>query len=80
MKKIQVLLPEPVMHRLRRRARWEDRPMSELIRRATERWLDSLADNPPPPGKRVVPRVFDLGLKITDPDALQEAIYDREAE
>jgi len=70
MKKLQVLLPDPVMGRLRRRAEWEDRPMSELVRRATERWLDSLPEQPPRLGERPEPRTYRLGLKITDPREL----------
>ncbi len=40
MRKIQVLFPEPQMARLREAAAREDRPISEIIRRATEAWLD----------------------------------------
>ena len=39
MKKIQVLFPEPQMERLKRIAKLEDRPISEIIRRATEDYL-----------------------------------------
>jgi len=39
MRKIQVLFPEPQMERLRKVARLEDRPISEIIRRATEEYL-----------------------------------------
>ncbi len=80
MKKIQVLLPEPLMGRLRRRAEWEDRPMSEVIRRATETWLESLPDDPPPRERPPVPRTFRLGLRVRDPRRQKEAIYDRESE
>jgi hypothetical protein len=79
MQKIQVLLPEPTMRRLREVARIEDRPMSELIRRATERWLERLPDQPPKPGERVELPAFDLGVRVTDPRRLKEAIYDRDA-
>jgi hypothetical protein len=39
MRKIQVLFPEPQLERLRKVARLEDRPVSEIIRRATEEYL-----------------------------------------
>jgi hypothetical protein len=41
--KIQILFPEPVMARLRRVAKAQDRPVSEIVRRAVE---DTLAKNP----------------------------------
>ena len=80
MRKLQILLPEPVMRRLRRRAQWEDRPMSELVRRATERWLDSLPETPPELGGEVAPPTFRLGLKVRDPRELKEMLYDRDEE
>lgn len=41
MQKIQILFPEPQMRRLRDAAADEDRPISEVVRRATESWLDA---------------------------------------
>lgn len=43
MQKIQILFPEPQMKRLRDAAAVEDRPISEVVRRATESWLDRRA-------------------------------------
>ena len=43
MQKIQILFPEPQMRRLRDAAALEDRPISEVVRRATESWLDRRA-------------------------------------
>lgn len=40
MQKIQILFPDPQMDALRRLARIEDRPVSELVRRAVERDLE----------------------------------------
>mgnify|MGYP003336073898 CR=1 FL=1 len=40
MQKIQVLFPDPVMERLRSVARQQDRPVSELVRRAVDRLLE----------------------------------------
>ncbi|MBV9874495.1 MAG: ribbon-helix-helix protein, CopG family [Verrucomicrobia bacterium] len=43
MQKIQILFPDPVMARLRKLARVQDRPVSEIVRRAVD---DALAKNP----------------------------------
>lgn len=40
MQKMQILFPDPQMARLRELARLEDRPVSEIVRRAVERDLD----------------------------------------
>lgn len=39
MQKIQILFPDPVMHKLKEFAAIEDRPISEIVRRAVERIL-----------------------------------------
>lgn len=77
MEKLQVLFPEKSMRRLREVAKAEDRPMSEIVRRATEDWLDSQPSGAA--GDDSIP-VFDLGLRITDPEALKELSYVREEE
>ena len=40
MQKLQILFPDPQMDALRRLARIEDRPISELVRRAVDRDLE----------------------------------------
>ena len=40
MQKIQILFPDPVMERLRRLAQVEDRPVSEIVRRAVDREVE----------------------------------------
>ena len=47
MQKIQVLFPDPVMERLRAVARQQDRPVSELVRRAVDRLLEQVPALPP---------------------------------
>jgi hypothetical protein len=47
MKKIQILFPDPVMERLRTVARQQDRPVSELVRRAVDRLLEQVPALPP---------------------------------
>ena len=43
MEKVEILFPEPQLRRLRELARAQDRSVSELIRSATERWMDQAA-------------------------------------
>ncbi len=43
MQKLQILFPDPQMDALRRLARIEDRPVSELVRRAVDRDLEQRA-------------------------------------
>jgi Ribbon-helix-helix protein, copG family len=53
MQKIQILFPDPIMARLRRLARIQDRPVSEIVRRAVE---ETLAKSSEPTGaERKVP-------------------------
>lgn len=47
MQKIQILFPDPVMDRLRAVARQQDRPVSELVRRAVDRLLEQMPERPP---------------------------------
>jgi hypothetical protein len=65
MQKIQVLFPAPQMERLREVARMEDRPISEIIRRATEEYLDK---TPSTPRQDAVPSlpVFDGGRTLAE--------------
>ena len=74
MQKIQVLFPVPQMRRLRAAARREDRPLSELIRRATERWLDSTPDQATDTTARKVP-VFHGGKVLVAADRLRDEAY-----
>ncbi len=39
MERMQILFPEPQLSRLRRLAKQQDRPVSELIRSAVDLWL-----------------------------------------
>jgi hypothetical protein len=67
------------MARLRGWAKQEDRSMSELIRRATESWLDSLPDDPPLKGQGPAPPTFDLGgIKVPLEDLREHAYEVRE--
>ena len=65
------------MRRLREIAKREDRPMSEIVRSATEDWLNSQPAGPAWSGS--VP-TFDLGIQVTDPKVFKELLYVREEE
>ena len=75
MKKIQVLFPEPVLERLKTISAVDDRPVSEIVRRCVEFWLDRL---PPPEKGKKKKRFpyFDGGEVRMDPKRMREAIYD----
>ena len=60
MQKIQVLFPDPQMKRLREMANKQDRPISEIIRRATEAWMDRMSPDHDPGYKIDIP-VFHAG-------------------
>lgn len=72
MEKLQVLFPAGSMRKLREIAKREDRPMSEIVRSATEDWLNSQPVGPAWSGP--VP-TFDLGIETTDPALLKELLY-----
>jgi hypothetical protein len=75
MQRMQVLFPEPQIKRLRRVAAAQDRPVSELIRRAVDFWLsrygceevDTTAEAPP---------VYGCGEVLVNPDRLRDAAYE----
>jgi phage gpG-like protein len=72
MQKIQILFPDPVMTQLRRLARLQDRPVSEIIRRAVE---ESLARNPEPKGKERRIPTFRGGKIFCSAEELRETLY-----
>lgn len=75
MKKIQVLFPEPMLERLKSIAKADDRPLSEVVRRSVEFWLERV----PQPKKRVVKKkfpFFDGGEVLVDAKCMREHIYE----
>jgi hypothetical protein len=74
MQKIQILFPEPQMRRLREQSKLEDRPISEIVRRATEAWLTRCPAGAPPAGKREVP-VFRGGRILLPASRLRDEAY-----
>jgi hypothetical protein len=76
MQKIQILFPDPVMERLRALARHQDRPVSELVRRAVDRLLEQA---PAPPRTQPAPfPTFHGGGLLVDAGGLKEALHDLE--
>jgi phage gpG-like protein len=72
MQKIQILFPDPVMARLRRLAKIQDRPVSEIVRRAVE---ETLAKSPEPSGaKRQIPS-FRGGKMLCSAAELRDSLY-----
>jgi predicted DNA-binding protein len=74
MKKIQVLFPEPQMQRLKRLAKIEDRPISEIIRRATEEYLAKMPSNPLRDAAAAIP-VFDGGETFVSHEHFRELAH-----
>jgi hypothetical protein len=74
MKKIQILFPDPQMERLRRAARAEDRPISEIVRRATEEYLDKLPERTRAGEGRQIP-TFNGGKTLVDAERFRELVY-----
>jgi phage gpG-like protein len=69
---MQILFPDPIMARLRRLARIQDRPVSEIVRRAVE---EALAKSSEPSGaERKIP-VFRGGKMLCSPGELRDALY-----
>lgn len=75
MQKIQILFPNPLMGRVRAVAAEEDRPVSEIIRRAVEKFLEmksnKTAQSPKLP-------TFRGGEILVDAEKLKEELYNDE--
>ncbi len=80
MQKLQILFPDPQMDALRRLARIEDRPISELVRRAVERDLEQRSNllQRNRHGTAVFP-TFDGGQVLATASRMKSVIYGDEA-
>jgi hypothetical protein len=73
MEKIQILFPEPQLRNLRKIARNQDRPVSELVRAAVDAWLarhepwENIARENPPS--------YHCGNVLVGADELREAAH-----
>jgi metal-responsive CopG/Arc/MetJ family transcriptional regulator len=72
MQKIQILFPDPMMRKLREAAEAEDRPVSEVVRRAVEHALRQKARRPRP--AKQFP-TFHGGQIQVSADAMKQEIY-----
>ena len=73
MQRIQILLPDPVMERLRAVARQQDRPVSELVRRAVDRLLEQVPAFPPKQPARFP--TFHGGGVLVDAGRLKDVLH-----
>ena len=72
MQKLQVLFPDPTMARLRAVAAQEDRPLSELIRSAVDRFLER---KPPKQPEGTDLPTFSGGKILVEAGELKSEIY-----
>jgi hypothetical protein len=71
--KIQILFPDPLMERMRKVAERIDLPISEIVRRATERWLDRI---PETPRRNLKVPTVDAGSCLIAAEEMREAFYE----
>ncbi|MBL9137505.1 MAG: ribbon-helix-helix protein, CopG family [Verrucomicrobiales bacterium] len=79
MQKIQILFPDPQMDALRKLAKIEDRPVSEIVRRAVDRDLAQRSGmlqrgSSPPPAFPT----FDAGRVFVSAAKMKSVLYDDE--
>ena len=77
MQKMQILFPDPLMAKIRSLSEKEDRPVSEIVRRAVEYWLERssmIRQDTDSNIKKKIP-VFDGGPIIADSGSLRDIIY-----
>lgn len=73
MQKLQILFPDPLMRKMRRVAGQVDLPVSEVVRRATEQWLERFPDGA---GKIKTVPLIDAGRCLVAAENMREAIYE----
>ena len=73
MQKIQIRFPDPLMERMRRVAERTDLPVSEIVRRAPESWLERMPETPR--RQSVVPAV-NAGRCLISAKDMREALYE----
>lgn len=73
---MQILFPNPLIAKLREVAEQEDRPVSELIRRAVERFLEM---KPQKPDRKINLPTFKGGEILVSAGDLKQVIYEDDA-
>ncbi|NJM38226.1 MAG: hypothetical protein HC845_10425 [Akkermansiaceae bacterium] len=73
MQKIQILFPDPLIERMRKTSERMDLPVSEIVRRATERWLDRM---PEAPRRNLGVPTVDAGRCMMAAENMRDAYYE----
>ena len=63
------------MSRLRAAAKREDRPISDIVRRATDAWLDKLSEDFEK-GREIEDPTFRGGKTLVAPENLRDVVYE----
>ena len=75
MQKLQLLFPDPLMRRLRAIAAMEGRPLSEMVCRAVERFVDQTPAAPVPISGPCKLPTFKGGRILADPRSMKQLLY-----
>jgi hypothetical protein len=74
MQKLQILFPEPQLRRLRELSRKEDRPVSEIVRKAVDAWIEKKEPLSVPKRKKHIPTFHGGKVKIR-PEHMRDIAY-----
>ena len=75
MQRLQILFPEPQLNKLRRIAKREDRPVSELVRSAVEFWLSRHGEEKKENVSEAAP-IYQCGNILVDTDNFRNMAND----
>lgn len=75
MQKIQILFPDPLMRRVRELAELEDRPLSEVVRRAVERFAEQSPIAGRPESSPPKLPTFRGGRMLADAGKMKQLLY-----
>jgi len=73
MQKMQILFPEPLMKKMKGVARRLDIPVSEVVRRATDLWLERFPESP---SEKLEVPVIHAGRCLMDAQEMRDALYE----
>jgi predicted DNA-binding protein len=77
MQKLQILFPEPQLRRLRELSRKEDRPVSEIVRKAVDAWIEKNEPMTEAHRKKRIPTFHGGRIKVRAEDLRDIAYTDR---
>lgn len=78
MQKIQILFPDPLMGKLRKLAEIEDRPVSEIVRRAVDREVEQRSGFLQRVERKPFP-IFDGGRVLVSGSEMKSLIYESDS-